>query len=91
MHGEPEREIMRKKRNAIVSALKEVEAQSDTKFFNYTGVDVKMGEEYIFFIGCNGINYSIPYELFMSLPQKRLVIEVARALSIEFNDYGEGC
>ena len=91
MHGEPEREIMRKKRNAIVSAIKEVEAKSDTKFFDYTGVDVRNGEEFIYFVGYNSIRYSIPYDLFMALPDKRLIIEVARALSIEFNNYGEGC
>lgn len=91
MHGEPEREIMRKKRNSIVAAIKEIEAKTDTKFFDYTGVDVKMDKEFIYFVGDNGVRYSIPYELFMELPQKRLVIEVARALSIEFNDYGEGC
>lgn len=90
MHGEADRVIMRKKKDAIVSAIREIEKQTDTKIISFTGVDVKLGEEFIYFDAYNGISYSIPYDLFMALPPKRLIIEVTRALSIDFNDYGEG-
>ncbi len=41
------------------------------------------------FTGYNEIDYEIPYHIFMAIPQKRIIIEVVRALSIEFNDYGQ--
>jgi len=36
----------------------------------------------------NDVEFNIPLDLFLRLPKKRVVIEVARALTIDTNDYG---
>lgn len=40
-----------------------------------------------FYVRSNMLSYDIPYEIFMALPPKELVVEIMKALTIEFNEY----
>lgn len=81
-------EAMRALRS-ITTAIREVEKQTSTKILWNAGMSIDNKSATVCFVGYNEIDYNIPYHIFRTIPPKRMVIEVSRALSIDFNDYGE--
>lgn len=73
----------------IETGIKEVEERSAIKILAHAFMIIDEESAKVCFTGYNEINYEIPYHIFMTIPQKRLIIEVCRALSINYNDYGQ--
>ena len=85
-----ERSAAWKELRAVVNAVKEIEKQTNRQIlFTYCIAPISDLDS-VFFTGYNDVEYSIPVKLFLRLPQKRVVIEVAKALTIDTNDYGMG-
>lgn len=85
-----ERSAVMKALKSISNAVKEIEKQTNRQILlTYCAATIS-GRELVFFTGYNDVEYSIPIKLFLRLPEKRVVIEVARALTIDTNDYGMG-
>ena len=77
---------------AVEKGIKEVEAQTNLKILRHAGITSDEYSGVVCFNGYNETRYEIPYQIFMTIPQKRIVIEVSRALTIDINDYGiESC
>lgn len=74
--------------DAIANAIREIEKQTNSKILGDYYTATVANREIVCFVGYNGIDYDIPCTLFIDIPQKRIVIEVARALTIDSNDYG---
>lgn len=75
---------------AVSDAINEIEKQTNRQILKDRYQATIANCDLVFFTGYNDIEYSIPSKLFLRLPQKRVVIEVARALTIDTNDYGMG-
>lgn len=75
---------------AVVNAVKEIEKQTNRQILFTYCIATISDLDSVFFTGYNDVEYSIPVKLFLRLPQKRVVIEVAKALTIDTNDYGMG-
>ena len=73
----------------IESCIQEIESRMNMKVLTFSGIVSDKEEAKVCFDGYNNICYEIPYDIFKQLPTKRIVIEVMRALTIAFNDYGE--
>ena len=72
---------------AITSVMRDIEKKLDKELFSTPYISDNGKNAYASFHGNGMLFYDIPYEIFMALPQKQLVIEIMRALTIEFNDY----
>lgn len=73
----------------IEAVIQEVEKRVNMKILAHAYMIIDEKSAKVCFIGYNEINYEIPYHIFMAIPQKRIIIEVIRALTIEFNNYGQ--
>ena len=72
----------------VESMIREIENQIGRKILGVSSVFGDNGQYYASFTATTSfLGYDIPYEIFMELPPKDLVIEIMRAISIEFNDY----
>jgi len=76
---------------AIEAGIQEVENHVNMKILAHSYMIIDDTKAKVCFTGYNEIDYEIPYHIFMAIPPKRIIIEVARALTIEFNDYGQEC
>lgn len=77
---------------SIENGIKEVEKQTNLKILYHAGITSDEDSAIVCFNGYNETRYEIPYQIFMTISQKRIIIEVARALTIDINDYGmDGC
>ena len=77
---------------AIEAGIQEVEKRVNMRILAHSYMIIDETKAKVCFIGYNEIYYEIPYHIFMAIPPKRIIIEVVRALTIEFNDYRqEGC
>ena len=74
---------------AIETGIREVEQHTNTQILACSGITSNALGDIVSFTGYNEIRYEIPFHVFMTIPQKRIIIEVSRALTIEFNDYGQ--
>ena len=74
---------------SIEAGIQEVENRSAIKILAHACMIIDEESAKVCFTGYNEIDYEIPYHIFMTIPQKRLIIEVCRALSINYNDYGQ--
>ncbi len=74
---------------SVETVIKEVEKRTSIKILACSSIVSSQSSDIICFTGYNEIRYELPYQLFMTIPEKRIIIEVARALTIEFNDYGD--
>ena len=74
---------------AIETGIREVEQRTNTQILAYSSIVGNQNLDIVCFTGYNEIRYEIPFHVFMTIPQKRIIIEVSRALTIEFNDYGQ--
>ena len=74
---------------AIEAGIQEVEKRVNMKILAHSYMIIDEKKAKVCFTGYNEIEYEIPFHIFMTIPQKRIIIEVARALTIEFNDYGQ--
>lgn len=74
--------------NSITDAIRQIERQTDREILHHASWAIVGNREVVSFFGCNNICYELPYQTFKSIPQKRVIIEVTRALTIDFNDYG---
>lgn len=88
-----ERAAIHRKIRLVADAVREIERKVDMKILKCT-CSVSSGEktldnDKVCFTGYNCIEYNIPVPIFMALPPKRAIIEITRALSIEYNDYGD--
>ena len=72
---------------AIEAGIQEVEKRVNMKILAHSYMIIEEKKAKVCFTGYNCIDYEIPYHIFMSIPQKRIIIEVVRALTIEFNEY----
>ena len=73
----------------IEAVIQEVEKRVNMKILDHAYMIIDEKSAKVCFIGYNEINYEIPYHIFIAIPQKRIIIEVIRALTIEFNNYGQ--
>lgn len=73
---------------AIEAGIQEVEKRVNMKILAHSYMIIDEKKATVCFIGYNEVYYEIPYHIFMTIPQKRIIIEVTRALTIENNDYG---
>ncbi len=77
---------------SVKNGIKEVEKQANLKILSFASIVSDEDSATVCFNGYNETRYEIPYQIFMTIPQKRIIIEVARALTIDINDYGmESC
>ena len=78
---------------AIEAGIQEVEKRVNMKILAHSYMIIDEEKAKVCFIGYNEVYYEIPNHIFMTIPQKRIIIEVVRALTIDFNDYGQesGC
>ena len=83
-----ERSTTMKALKSVFNAVKEIEQQTNRQILRTYCAATIAGRDSVFFTGYNDVEYNIPLDLFLRLPQKRVVIEVARALTIDTNDYG---
>lgn len=83
-----EKSKVRQALNAVANAIREIEKRTNSKILEDYYTATVSNREIACFVGYNGIDYDIPCKLFIDIPQKRIVIEVARALTIDTNDYG---
>lgn len=83
-----ERREVRAALNSITDAIRQIERQTDRQILLGATFGIKSNREVVSFTGYNDAYYELPYQIFKSIPQKRVIIEVTRALSIDFNDYG---
>ena len=74
---------------SIKTGIQEVESRTNIKILASSCIASDKFSDRVCFTGYNEINYEIPYHIFMTIPQKRLIIEICRALSINYNDYGQ--
>ena len=77
----------------IETGIQKVEKRVNMKILAHSYMIIDEKSAKVCFTGYNEIYYEIPYHIFIAIPQKRIIIEVVRALTIEFNDYGQesGC
>ena len=73
----------------IETGIQEVEKRVNMKILAHAYMIIDEKSAKVCFTGYNEIDYEIPYHIFMTIPKKRIIIEVIRALAIEFNDYGQ--
>jgi len=71
----------------VEDGIKKVEKQINRNVFRHWGISGDNEHDYVSFFGEGLFSYTIPYEIFMVLTPKELVIEIMRALTIEFNEY----
>lgn len=83
-----ERREVRAALRSITDAIRQIERQTDKQILRSASAGVRFGKEIVFFTGYNDAYYELPYQIFKFVPQKRVIIEVTRALTIDFNDYG---
>lgn len=88
MTDEERREGM-KRLKSIEVRIKELEAHTNVKILACSSIISDNSSDIVCFTGHNEIRYELPYQVFMTIPEKRIIIEVSRALTIEFNDYGQ--
>ena len=74
----------------VETLIHKVEAETNRKIL--LGSSMFINDEKniatVSFTGENDIYYEIPYHIFKTIPPKRVVIEVSRAMTIDYNDYG---
>ena len=85
---EAERSMGMEVLKAIEAGIKEVEKRVNMKILAHSYMIIDEKKVKVCFIGYNEVYYEIPYHIFMTIPQKRIIIEVTRAMTIENNDYG---
>lgn len=73
----------------IETGIREVEQSTNTQILACSSIIGSQDSDIVCFTGYNEVRYEIPFHIFMAVPQKRIIIEVARALTIEYNDYGQ--
>ena len=73
---------------SITDAIHQIEIETDRQILFDSYMMYKSNRDIVCFKGYNSTYYEMPSQLFMSIPQKRVIIEVTRALTIDFNDYG---
>lgn len=71
----------------VEEGIKKVEKQIGKTVFRHWNISGDNDHDYVSFYGEGLFAYDIPYEIFMALTPKELVIEIMRALTIEFNEY----
>ncbi|WP_295068637.1 hypothetical protein [Ruminococcus sp.] len=74
---------------SVEIGIREVEKQTNIKILACSSIISNQSSDIVCFTGYNEIRYELPYQVFMTIPEKRIIIEVARALTIVFNDYGQ--
>ena len=74
----------------VETLIHEVEARTNKKILLGSSMCINDAENTVTvsFTGENDIYYEIPYHIFKTIPPKRVVIEVSRAITIDYNDYG---
>lgn len=85
---EAERSMGMEVLKAIEAGIQEVEKRVNMKILAHSYMIIDEKKAKACFIGYNEVYYEIPYHIFMTIPQKRIIIEVTRAMTIENNDYG---
>ena len=73
---------------SVENGIKDVEKHTNLKILSFASIISDDDSATVCFNGYNAIRYEIPYQIFMTIPQKRIIIEVARALTIDINNYG---
>ena len=85
---EAERSMGMEVLKAIEAVIHEIEKRVNMKILAHSYMIIDEKKAKVCFIGYNEVYYEIPYHIFMTIPQKRIIIEVTRAMTIENNDYG---
>lgn len=86
MTEEKESEFKRKI-DYVVDMIREIEKKIGRKVFTSPCITADNEQYFASFQGIGMHFYDIPYEVFMALTPQELVIEIMRALTIEFNEY----
>lgn len=83
------KKICRIKLKEVSNGIRQVEAQTGAKILQMSGMSFDNNNETgeACFNGYNRIDLDIPYALFLSIPTKRLIIEISRALTVEYNKF----
>ena len=86
MTQEKEKEFKRKI-DYVADMIREIEKEINRKILSVPSIFIDNEQYFASFHGIGMLFYDIPYEIFMVLTPKELVIEIMRALTIEFNEY----
>lgn len=78
-----------KKFHDVNTGIHQVEAQSGIQLIISPAISIDNNEKTakVIYTGMTGIEYTIPYEVYLEVPTKRLIIEISRALTVEFNKF----
>jgi len=80
---------LNKKVHEVNTGIHQVEEQTGIQLIISPAISIDNNERtaVVIYHGNNGIRYEIPYEVYLSVPTKRLIIEISRALTVEFNKF----
>ena len=83
------KKLCMKKLKEVSNGIRQVEAQTDAKILQMSAMSYDNNDKtgVACFTGYSYIHYDIPYAVFLNLSTKRLIIEISRALTVEFNKF----